>query len=103
MKFDNPYWSILEKITTLQHWVIVHSMLYYKYNESIATDSQYDANCIQLVKYMQESPCTASQSQYYHVFLDFDGSTGFDLESRLTDKQHKKFKNILQRLREMVK
>ncbi len=66
---------------------------------SLVTDSQYDANCMQLVHLMKEHPRVAAQSKYLFVFDGFDGSTGFDLESRLNDEQERRFEMITYLLR----
>lgn len=59
--------------------------MYYENDESCVTDAYYDSISRQLVK-MQNS-CSFEEfrkSTYYYAFYDFDGSTGFDIPSRLT-------------------
>ena len=83
MNFNNPYWSNKLRIGALQRWIIVHSILYYELNNSIVTDKLFDANAHQLVQMQSDFPEDAKESQYWYVFYDFDGTTGFDLYSRL--------------------
>lgn len=90
MKFDNPYWSNKLRIGSLQRWVIVQSIIYYELGSSIVADKVFDDNAKQLVQLQHDYPDEAIQSQYYYVFYDFDGTTGFDLYDRLSkkDKQY---------------
>jgi len=82
MKFNNPYFTISEKLSLLQRWILVHSILYYKYNFPIATDHRYDTTCRQYITLRDKHPL--EEGRYDYAFEDFDGSTGFDLEARLT-------------------
>jgi len=63
------------------------SMTYYELNCSVMSDEQYDGISHQLVEIMAECP-NKEESQYWYAFNDFDASTGFDLASRLTPKDH---------------
>lgn len=90
MKFSNPYWSNKLKISTLQRWLIVHSILYYELDNAIVSDKMFDANAYQLVQLQADFPKEAKKSQYWYVFYDFDGTTGFDIYDRLT-KADKKY------------
>ena len=83
MIFKNPYWSNKLRMGSLQRWIIVHSILYYEMSSSIVEDSVFDDNAKQLVRMQAEFPDEAEESEYWYVFYDFDGSTGFDLFSRL--------------------
>lgn len=90
MRFPNPYWSNKLKIGTLQRWLIVHSILYYELNESVVSDKMFDDNAKQLVSMQKEDKASAKCSQYWYVFHDFDGSTGFYLYDNLRqqDKEY---------------
>lgn len=98
MQFNNPYWSNKLKIGCLQRWLIVHSILYYELNNSIVNDKMFDANAYQLVGLQKQYPEDAKQSEYWYVFNDFDGSTGFDLYHRLNKKDKAYLKQIAQHL-----
>lgn len=86
MKFNNPYWSNKLRISTLQRWVIVQSIIYYELNSSLVSDKVFDSNAKQLVQMQKDFPDEAKESQYWYVFNDFDGTTGFDLYDRLKQK-----------------
>ena len=96
MKFTNPYWSNKLKISSLQRWVIVHSILYYEMDSSIVSDQMFDDNAKQLVKMQSQFPVEAEYSDYWYVFYDFDGSTGFDLFGRLKKKDRRYLTQIAQ-------
>lgn len=96
MKFKNPYWSNKLKISSLQRWIIVHSILYYELNDSIIEDKQFDDNARQLVKLQKEHPSDAKCSDYWYVFHDFDASTGFYIYSRLNKHDKKYLTSIAQ-------
>ena len=85
------YWDDHVKISYLQRRIIVYSIMYYEMNESCISDKQYDDISHQLVQ-LQSSVSEAEwkKSTYYYAMYDFDGSTGFDIPSRLTkkDKDH---------------
>ena len=94
MKFANPYWSEKLKMSALQRWLIVHSILYYEMNDSVVSDKTFDANAKQLVKMQKENPEEAKETTYWYMFYDFDGSTGFDLYDRLSNKDKKYLMHI---------
>lgn len=79
------YWSDSAKISYLQRQIIVYSIMYYEQNESCVSDKYYDSLSYQLVD-LQKS-CDIEElkkSTYYYAMYDFDGSTGFDIPSKLT-------------------
>lgn len=81
------YWSNTTKISYLQRRIIVWSIMYYEFNESCVPDSQYDSVSHQLVELQkQASKEEFEKSTYYYAMHDFDGSTGFDIPSRLTNE-----------------
>ena len=85
------YWSDSTKISYLQRRIIVYSIMYYEHDESCVTDAYYDGISRQLVALMNQ--CSFEEfrkSTYYYAMYDFDGSTGFDIPSRLTkeDKEY---------------
>ena len=79
------YWSNSTKISYLQRRIIVYSIMYYEFNESCVSDDFYDSISRQLVKLQKETkPEEFRKSTYYYAMYDYDGSTGFDIPSRLT-------------------
>lgn len=85
------YWSDTTKISYLQRRIIVWSIMYYERNESCVSDLVYDAVSYQLVELQRNaSKEEVRASTYYYAMHDFDGSTGFDIMSKLTkyDREH---------------
>lgn len=84
-RMPSKYWDDNVKISYLQRRVIVHSILYYELSSSVITDKQFDEISKQLV-HLQRSVDQQEfeKSMYYYAMHDFDGSTGFDIPSRLT-------------------
>lgn len=79
------YWSDVTKISYLQRRIIIYSIMYYENDESCVSDAYYDSISRQLVE-LQKS-CNIEdfkKSKYYYAMYDFDGSTGFDIPSRLS-------------------
>lgn len=85
------YWSNTTKISYLQRRIIVYSIMYYEHDESCVSDREYDSISHQLVALQKQATKEElEKSTYYYAMHDFDGSTGFDIPSRLTkdDKRH---------------
>lgn len=79
------YWSDSTKISYLQRRIIVYSIMYYENDDSCVTDAYYDSISRQLVELQRTADFEEfRKSTYYYAFYDFDGSTGFDIPSRLT-------------------
>lgn len=79
------YWSNTTKISYLQRRIIVWSIMYYENDESCVPDYVYDSVSRQLAKLQKEATQEEfEKSTYYYAMHDFDGSTGFDIPSRLT-------------------
>lgn len=79
-------WSIEDKIGRLERRILVYSYQYYEIGQTVVDDKFYDLVSIYLVEMIERYPNEFKNTQYYYVFHDFDGSTGFDLHSRLNDK-----------------
>ncbi|MBQ0112168.1 MAG: hypothetical protein KBT03_03470 [Bacteroidales bacterium] len=89
------YWDDHVKISYLQRRIIVYSIMYYEQDESCVSDRQYDAISYQLVHLQSSVPeAEWKKSMYYYAMYDFDGSTGFDIPSRLTKKDREYLTNI---------
>lgn len=69
----------LELINTREGQILVHSILYYQFNESIWEDRLFDRVSLELVKLRELYPEEFKQSELYDVFKDFDAGTGYDL------------------------
>ena len=74
----------LERCSVLQRKILIHSILYYELNKTILSDAEFDKMCRKLLIGIKHTK-NYHRSDYYYVFYDFDGSTGFDLYHRLED------------------
>ena len=89
------YWSDSTKISYLQRRIIIWSIMYYEHNESCVSDFMYDSVSHQLVDLQKKaSKEEFKKSTYYYAMHDFDGSTGFDIPSRLTKKDRQYLTHI---------
>ena len=94
MKFKDGM-KTKHKIEALQRQILVHSMLYYEMNESVISDKRFDKLSQLLVNKMKEVGSErVAKTQYGYVFYDFDGSTGFDLISRLTESDRVRVEQV---------
>lgn len=88
-KLPCKYWSDSAKISYLQRRIIVWSIMYYEHDESCVPDHVYDSVSYQLVELQSNtSKEEFEKSTYYYAMHDFDGSTGFDIPSRLTKEDY---------------
>lgn len=86
MIFRDPYWSKRECMDLLSRWLIVNSIIYYELSSSTCSDERFDSNSKQLMDMIRLNPEDFSNSRWYYVMYDFDGSTGFDLYGKLNKK-----------------
>lgn len=89
-------WGNTSKISHLQRRVLIYSIAYYEYSESIVSDVMYDTISKQLVQMQREFPDEAAQSMYWYAMKDFEGSTGFDLVGKLTNKDREWLRKLTQ-------
>lgn len=59
--------------------ILVHSCIYYHYNSSLVSDSQWQKWADELVVLQKKYPYIAKRVDYHKSFRNFDASTGFDL------------------------
>lgn len=83
MIFKNPYWTLETKLDLLARWIIVHSIIYYELDKSIVPDSMFDSNSRQFVVLVDNNSSVLKNTRYGYVMKGFDGSSGFDLYSKL--------------------
>lgn len=62
--------------------VLIHSCIYYVFNENIVSDSTWSGWARELAELQKKHPSIASRVDYAREFQDFDGSTGFHLPTR---------------------
>ena len=97
MKFLQKF-SEIDKINYLQRKIILNSVMYYVYNKSFVSDKYFDDISHQLVEMQKslentgKSPRTSTE--YGYMMYDFDGSTGFDLYSRLSSRDRDKINQM---------
>lgn len=90
------YWSNSAKISYLQRRIIIWSLMYYEYDESCVSDYEYDSVSRQLVELQNKaSKEEFKKSTYYYAMHNFDGSTGFDIPSKLTKEDRQYLENIV--------
>ena len=98
------YWSDSAKISYLQRRIIVWSIMYYEHDESCVPDYVYDSVSHQLAELQKKaSKEELKKSTYYYAMHDFDGSTGFDIPSRLTKKDRQYLTQIANVIHEQWK
>lgn len=78
------YLSLKAKMSTMQRYIIVHSILYYVKDTSVISDKEFDEVARELVKLKKENAEEYEQTEYYYCMKDFDGTTGFDLFDKLS-------------------
>lgn len=67
---------ILELIERRRLQLLIHSCIYYRLNENIISDYQFDMWSDELVKLQNDYPEASKQAKLYNAFKDWDGSTG---------------------------
>jgi NAD-dependent DNA ligase len=69
-----------ERINQLRRMILVHSCLYYRFNETLINDHKYDSLARELMELQKKHPELASACVFAEAFSDFDGTTsGFNL------------------------
>lgn len=86
-------WNLLTKINYMQRRIILCSIAYYELDRSPVSDRQYDAWCKELIELMNTCH-NKEDSEYWYVYYDFDGTTGFDLYHRLNEHDKNYLLNI---------
>lgn len=92
-KAPGIYWSNKLKCSYLQRLILIHSIVYYEFNNSLITDKQFDCLAKQLVELSKQTK-NYNETDYYYVFYDFTGETGFHLFGRLNNYDKKYLKEI---------
>lgn len=70
---------IKELITRRRKQVLVHSIIYYQYDENIITDDQWSKWALELEQLQTAHPDIAEECPYSDAFRNFDHSTGSNL------------------------
>lgn len=82
------YWNDSLKISFLQRVILIHSYIYYELNNSIWSDKHFDevAKQLTIMQNNYSKNWIKKRTDYGYAFMDFDGTTGFDLWERLTKR-----------------
>lgn len=89
-------WSLKDKVEFLQRKIIINSILYYYRDTNFISDNQFDEISAYLVSL--QSQIDIEETMYGYIFYDFDGTTGFHLYDRLTEKDKTYLDNIVNRI-----
>lgn len=71
--------QVVELMNRRERQVLVHSCIYYYFNDSIIADGQYDKWSHELYSLMVKHPEEFRQTVLYKEFKQFDGNTGMGL------------------------
>lgn len=71
--------EVLQRIEYLRKKLLVHSIVYYRLNESIIPDTKWAEWALELEELMQKYPEESQNSFLAEEFKDFDHSTGYNL------------------------
>lgn len=70
-----------ELIIRRRRQMLVHSVLYYRMDQPIWGDLEFDKAARELVKLQADYPDIAKECPYADEFADWDATTGFHLQS----------------------
>lgn len=62
-----------------QRQILVHSIVYYKYDQNIISDYTWSKWAKELYDMQRANPDMAKETEFYDIFEDFDYSTGSNL------------------------
>lgn len=71
--------AIAELINRRRRQILVHSIIYYEFNDNLISDSKWSAWAIELDKLQKAYPDIAATCVYADAFASFDPSSGFNL------------------------
>lgn len=70
---------VVQQIEYLRKKLLVHSIIYYRLNESIVTDEKWAQWALRLEALTKDNPKEAEFAFLHEEFKDFDHSTGYNL------------------------
>ena len=70
---------ISELISRRRRQILIHSILYYKFNENLISDWQWSEWAEELEQLQRDYPEIADKCVYADAFRDFTHSTGYNL------------------------
>lgn len=101
MKDEIDIQTIRELIERRRRQVLVHSVIYYRFNSNVVTDAVWASWALELEELQAKYPDISKDAWYAEYFEDFEHSTGYSLplddpwayrKAQLIMEWHKKFK-----------
>lgn len=77
--FSGEELKIAEKIQQRRLQMIIHSAIYYVFNDNIVSDSKWSQWGLELKDLQDTYPDISSKVRFAEAFKDWDASTGFNL------------------------
>ena len=74
--FQDNEIKIAEKIQQRRLQMLIHSCIYYEFNQNFITDCKWDEWARELVKLQNDNPEISEKVVWYDAFKDWDASTG---------------------------
>lgn len=71
--------AVYELISRRRRQILIHSIIYYKLDESIVTDALWASWAVELEELQKRYPEIAAKAPYAEGFEDFDHSSGYNL------------------------
>ncbi len=71
--------KIKELILRRRRQILVHSVIYYRYNENLISDHTWTKWAVELEALQKKYPKEAESTPWNREFKDFDHSTGYNL------------------------
>ena len=81
---NDQYTQILSLINRRERQILVHSYIYYELNQNLIPDFLWTKWAFELAELRDQHLDIFAESVYAWAFVDFNGSTGYDLYSAYT-------------------
>ncbi len=78
-QLNNKQDDITGKINRRRRQILVHSAIYYRYNNNLVSDKTFDDWCMELVSLHNQYPVESSKAVFQDVYKDWTGFSGYDL------------------------
>lgn len=95
MLFETTDSKIIELINRRENQVLIHSIIYYNLDDNIISDSTWSKWAMELVDLINKYPNEFTKSHHHNIFVNFDGSTGFDIAQKASQSAIGKAKYLL--------